>query len=251
VNARKTPVAKLRQDKRMAEGRKARSASIQLTARAGAEFRGILEGFVAEEEARAKEAYVQILYYLNDPAYDAVQACYNQRSAEWRRRVDQFRANCPRGRPPFYGAEYAAWKAQCPGDWYAEPGHSKAFPGSSTAGLRGYGVWYNAQESEISEVLKREMPCPDRIERKVLSAGAPMHVVIPHKLVSSFTSHATDWAEEQGYNVKTVNTEPRLEDLDKVGADRIGAALSLTGAPFELYENSALKEVRDMLEEQP
>lgn len=259
VETPKTPFAKLRQDKRMAEERKARSASIQLTARAGADFRGIVEEFVAEEEAVSKEFFVVLQERRDGPGYDSWRACQDRQNEETWRQLDAFRAVCVPPREQEYKDYSLRSNSQGVYEWLRSKGCTGDFKiyryygdrHYPNASLKEYGMWHIDQERAIRDRVDAQIPCSSPPKPIYVQYGAELHVIATKDRADGFEGQIESWAKAQIGEAAEVAVASRREKLSYSEASVQEPLPDLSGAPLELYENSALKEARDMLEEQP
>ncbi len=256
VETPKTPFAKLRQDKRMAEERKARSASINLTARADANLRSIVEEFVAEEEAGAQEAYVLFGYLSNGAEQEAWASCESERNTYQNGQIDALKARCPASYDSGYRRMkeassspyelYSQLTVRCSGDFYVWIG-SDRYPENS--GQREYSKWHWNELAKIKEDTYSRYQCGEEPGLEFVRLGEPVHVVFATDGGSG--EDVRNWARSALRSDAEVRIAANPDRLEGRFAASGGPLPDLSGAPFELYENSALKEVRDMLEEQP
>ncbi|MCE8538254.1 hypothetical protein KBY27_12405 [Ruegeria pomeroyi] len=252
----RTPFARLRQDERLAEEREERVASIQLTTRTGADFRGVLEGFVAEEEANGQEAYVLLGYLENGVAQEAWARCEDERKTYQNGLIDALKARCPAGYDSGFRRMkeasstpkelYSRLTATCSGDFFVWVG-SDRYPENS--GRREYSKWHWNELAKIKEDTYGRYQCGEEPGLEFVRMGEPVRVVFAKD--GGGAEELRNWAREAFRSDAEVRIASDPAGLEGRFAASGGPLPDLSGAPFELYENSALKEVRDMLEEHP
>ncbi|WP_412563131.1 hypothetical protein [Thalassobius sp. MITS945101] len=210
-----------------------------------------IDGQIDKQKELELELFVLVTHEVRGPGYEAARQCGRARSDEIDRRREAHRTACYiRGTPPKDTSEYLAYRQSCKGNWYALHYNWTHIDRRDPAfDLIPYGTWYNGRLAAIPDEVRAEWPCPDAGPNTKVQAGSPLHIVGQANSPETIRSMIRRWLDDLGLKSVEVRLSQNLNELPSPSVDRIDNWPDLTNAPFTLYDDSALKELRDMQQE--
>ncbi|MCI5041265.1 MAG: hypothetical protein MRY81_16470 [Donghicola eburneus] len=209
------------------------------------------------EQSANPEAFVLLGYLDKGTEHRDWERC-NEGAEEYNRTVkEEFYARCPAQHDSRYkkmketsaspGELYRRLSATCSGNFYVYIG-SDSYPEDET-GLRDYLYWWWNENGKLNERRNELYPCGDEPALQFLRLGDPVHIVIPEGQSDALRQQVKNWLSVLYGDAAEVRIAVGRGDISERDAMLGGPMPDLSGAPFTLYENSALKELRDMQKE--
>lgn len=209
------------------------------------------------EQSASTEAFV-LLGYLDKGSEHRDWKLCNEGAEEYNRTVkEEFYARCPAQHDSRYkrmkeasaspGELYRRLSATCSGNFYVYIG-SDSYPEDET-GLRDYMYWWWNENGKLNESRNELYPCGNEPELQFLRLGDPVHIVFPAGQSDYLRQQAKNWLGGLYGETAEVRMADSPDEVSERDTALGGPAPDLSDAPFTLYENSALKELRDMQKE--
>lgn len=214
-----------------------------------------IEQQIYSEQANTEERYAVFGGYKNGIEVQEWEICRTNARIDYDRRKSQFTASCPAYDKDIfsfpYNIKYQKLQAICPGNYYTDNGYGKIYPHDARgSGAREYGKWHQNQLAQFYKQSLAEAGCEGpRPEATYVRYGNAIHIVVSSHDISSLDEKLESWARQALAEHAGVRVFSNLEDIPDAVPDEILPAADFSNAPFQLYETSALKELRDMQQE--
>lgn len=216
-----------------------------------------IDGQISDESSVYEERYVVFGGWRPGDGHSIWEQCTEARYSEFKRRKDAFYEKCPGKnhssvRNRHENILYQNLQKTCPGYYYVEDrSYGHYYPADAkSAGAPEYQKWQmNELYKRIQPEVNEQYGCGEEPKRSYVRYGEPVHVLVPVNQLKSIQDTVGEWAKKATQGDAGAKVYTSLSDAPDIVPDQLFTAPDLTNAPFTLYEDSALKELRDMQQE--
>lgn len=216
-----------------------------------------IDGQIAEENSRVRRAFVLLGYQDKGVEHQAWLQCEEKKEVHLRQAKDEFFARCPAQHHSSYKNKkegsssprdlYGWLSSTCYGNYYVYIG-SDRYP-EDKSGRRDYLYWWWNENGKINEAVEAKFQCGLEPDLQFVRLGAPLQIVLSSNQEAGFESQIQVWLKRQLGENAEARFASSIENLADRQSPQGGPLPDLSEAPFTLYEDSALKELRDMQQE--
>jgi len=216
-----------------------------------------IDGQIAEENSRVRRAFVLLGYKDKGAGHQAWIECEENKEVYLRQAKDDFFSRCPAQHHSSYKNKkegsssprdlYGWLSSTCNGNYYVYIG-SDSYP-EDTSGRRDYLYWWWNENGKINEAVDAKFQCGIEPDLQFVRLGAPLQIVLNNNEDAGSEGQIQVWLKERLGENAEARFASSVESLADRHSPQGGPLPDLTNAPFTLYEDSALKELRDMQQE--
>lgn len=205
-------------------------------------------------ESEQLERYVVFGGWQDGAGKTEWQQCSDAKRSEFKRRKAQFEQICPYKNNPavknrHLNILYENLQKTCPGYYYVgDFSYRQYYPEDlRSAGAPEYEKWHmNEVFVRIDNEVDAQFGCGEAPESKYVRYGDPLHVVTSAQNSGRLEDELKSWASSvlpEGVGARVYSN---IDEAPASVTDHTITPPDLSNAPFQLYQDSALRDLRDM-----